>query len=85
MKPELLSKAIKVENFNTCNGWGFAGGVGTQLIFPNNVRIRMGVAYYRHLPSNYFVAVYKDDKRVIDTTTLTDKHYAKIKELISSK
>lgn len=80
--PEILNLAVKTEPFNTCNGWGFGGGIGIQYTFANGVYIRKGKAYYRHLPSTSFIAVYKDGNRIIDETSLNKAELAELAELI---
>ena len=46
---------VKAEEFNTNNAWGFGGGIGRVLTYPNGCRVREGCAYYRHLPSHSFI------------------------------
>ena len=59
-------KVISTEKFNTNNGWGFGGGVGTETVYDNNVVNRKGKAYYRHLPSSNFDNWYIRVKRDFD-------------------
>jgi len=80
---EILALAVNIEDFNTNNGWGFGGAYGKQYTFANGVRLRKGTACYRHLPSHQFIAVYKDDQRVIDETKLNTKNLSELAELIA--
>lgn len=48
-KPEIASAP-----FNTCNAWGFGGGIGTEWTFPNGLRYRQGTAYFRHRATMQF-------------------------------
>jgi hypothetical protein len=82
---EILTLAVKKQDFNTCNGWGFGGGIGTEYTFANGVTLRKGTAYYRHIKSHAFVAVYKDGNRVIDEITLNKAKLLELTELITAK
>ena len=43
--------------FNTCNSWGFGGGVGHK--WENHgLRVKVFTAYYRHLPSERVLTAY---------------------------
>lgn len=74
--PSSLKKLLPLSGeFNTCNGWGFGGGVGTEFSSENGqVRVRIGTAHYRHLPSSPYCAVYVQGVRVYDETKVdTDR------------
>ena len=65
---------IRQEEFNTCNGWGFGGGIGTQYTFNNGCYIRVGRAHHRHLPSSFFFCVYDSDgNRLCDYSSVPKK------------
>lgn len=58
---------IKQEPFNTCNSWGFGGGIGTVSTYASGAVMRKGTAYYRHAKSDSFCCYYNSDgKRLID-------------------
>lgn len=59
----LRESADKVEKFNTCNAWGFGGGIGKQYT-KGRLRLREGTAYFRHLSSEHFCRLYLDGKEV---------------------
>lgn len=61
----IKSKGFISSPFNTNNGWGFGGGVGTSYI-KDGVEIRIGKAYYRHLPSHKFITLSLDGKTRVD-------------------
>lgn len=82
---DILNLAVKTQDFNTCNAWGFGGGVGKEYTFANGITIRKGTAYYRHLPSTHFIAVYKDGERVIDEISLKKADLLKLTDLIIAK
>jgi len=49
---ENADKIESVEEYNTNNAWGFGGGIGKQYNLKNsNLFVRIGTAYFRHLPS----------------------------------
>jgi len=53
------------ERFNTNNAWGFGGGIG--LIWRDeNIQIKIGTAYFRHLPPKSFCSIVKDGYIVFD-------------------
>lgn len=61
--------AYTTEKFNSNNAWGFGGATGTRYHF--NLRgkecnITDAKAYYRHAPSERFIALWVDGKRVVD-------------------
>lgn len=80
---ELLKKAIKSHAYNTNNGWGFGGGIGREFTFPNNVKLRIGRAYYRHLPPSNYVTVSVNGNRILDEATLKLEHIQIINQLIA--
>lgn len=45
---------VKIEKFNTNNGWGFGGGIGTKTIYDNGLIHVKGKAYYRHLGTSKY-------------------------------
>lgn len=45
----MKNKIISKEPFNTCNSWGFGGGVGTITTYLSGHKHRRGKAYFRHL------------------------------------
>jgi hypothetical protein len=51
--------------FNTCNGWGFGGGIGTAWS-NDKVSVRWGTAYYRHQNPQAFCTVTVGGVRVYD-------------------
>ena len=66
---ELLQHRTSQTSFDTTNGWGFGGGVGTSYKFSNGAEVRTGTAYYKHLPSEPFVCIYNPDGlRIYDAT-----------------
>lgn len=56
-----MTKPIRTEEFNTCNGWGFGGGIGQVDTYPNGYRHRHGTAYFRHLNPEKFNKYYNAD------------------------
>lgn len=64
---KIKSLAIKTEPYDTNNSWGFGGGIGTSYKFANGCELRIGTAYYRHLRSHRYCALYNPKgKRVLD-------------------
>lgn len=61
----LISRGYETTSFNTNNDWGFGGGIGTSYR-KNNVEVRIGRAYYRHLASVQYTTVSIDGMRVYD-------------------
>lgn len=47
-------KIISAEKFNTNNGWGFGGGIGTETVYDNDLVNRKGTAHFRHIKSESF-------------------------------
>lgn len=68
----LLSRGFSVSDFNTCNAWGFGGGIGQAYTSGTpGVVIKVFTAYYRHLPPAKVVVVGEIDaqggqRRVFD-------------------
>lgn len=61
----IKSKGFISSPFNTNNSWGFGGGVGISYV-KDSVEIRIGKAYYRHLPSHKFITLSLDGKTRVD-------------------
>lgn len=60
----------KNEPFNTCNEWGFGGGIGTS--YKNGEwEVRKGTAYFRHLKPQAFLTVQQKGKGRIDVDEKT--------------
>lgn len=74
---EILSKALSQEPFNTNNPQGFGGGIGTEYKFPYDLRIRVGVACFRHLKPKKFVAVYRGQMRILDVSKMNADQQAR--------
>lgn len=72
-KKQLLAQAIKSEDFNTNNGWGFGGSIGTTYTFKNNVKLVLRKICYRHAPSNNVHEVYHNGELIIDGYTGLNK------------
>jgi hypothetical protein len=72
-------EVIRVEDFNTCNGWGFGGGVGKEFTYKSGSTVRAGKAYYRHLPPTSFFAIRNKDGEVVydeySAPTIKDKRW----------
>ena len=68
------------EPFNTCNGWGFGGGVGTSWKHADGREFRIETAYFRHLPSQKFITLTHREKG-LNREDLTDKQFKKLLEL----
>ena len=81
-KKELLALAISSEEYNTNNAWGFGGGYGTEYTFNNGLKLRDGIACYRHAPSHRYITVCTTDERIIDTEVLRPAHIEQILNLI---
>lgn len=82
-KGEILAKAIKTEEFNTTNAWGFGGDIGTRYYYRNGVVITIAKTYTRHRGGFSFtkvVAPYKGDDPNIVTTTVLDKSGLKLSD-----
>lgn len=51
--------------YNTCNGWGFGGAVGTIYTLDSGHRVMLGKALFRHLPSVPVCSVFTPSGRKI--------------------
>lgn len=60
---DLLGKPVE---FNSCNAWGFGGGVGLRWERAP-VRVQVFTAYFRHCNPEPCVTVTVDGIRVLDT------------------
>lgn len=81
----LLARGFSVSDFNTCNAWGFGGGVGQAYTKPGVV-IKVFTAYYRHLPPAKVVVVGEIDaqggqRRVFDELQ-SGKAFERVLELV---
>ena len=57
-----MNRIIKhQESFNTNNGWGFGGAIGTLTTYQDGFQKREGRAYFRHAGSEYFVRYFNPD------------------------
>jgi len=57
---EILKTAIKKENHNTNNDWGFGGSYGTTYQFKNKISVICRTLCYRHAGSHNVCEVFKD-------------------------
>ena len=70
MKGDKMKRIIiKQEKFNTNNGWGFGGAIGTITTYSDGCSKREGRVYFRHLPSQKFVKYFSADHGEITKTT----------------
>lgn len=78
------------EKYNSNNGWGFGGSVGYEYKFGDRVRLVIGSACYRHLPSQKHTTVwYKDSEygcfiRVLDLAGSGKVQIDKAKNMIKA-
>jgi len=77
----LKENGFSDEEFNTNNAWGFGGAAGTRFV-KGDIEVRVGKAYYRHLPPSSFAAVYVDGERVFDGSET--RAVEKVKELLKT-
>jgi hypothetical protein len=64
---------IGTERFNTNNGWGFGGSIGTQSIYSNGLVMSKGKYCYRHLLPQPFVKwYYNSENALYEITELYD-------------
>lgn len=87
----MFTASHKKEKFNSCNAWGFAGGIGDKFVFSETLYAKVGKAYYRHLPPDRyrddlppdrFITVYRDDVRIIDRA-YSEKALGEVNEAIN--
>ena len=81
---EILTKSTKQESFNTTNGWGFGGTIGTTFTFDNGITLTYGTTFYRHLNPSKFCRVRKDGEEVIYASklSLSGKQLEKLENLL---
>lgn len=83
----LLARGFSVSDFNTCNAWGFGGGIGQAFTSGTpGVVIKVFTAYYRHLPPAKVVVVGEIDaqggqRRVFDELQ-SGKAFKRVLELV---
>lgn len=73
----LLSLGYTPEKFNTCNAWGFGGGIGTSYTL-GNIEVRIATAYYRHIRPAKYVTVAKNGYRIADFSSMTVDQFNQI-------
>ena len=66
------------KEYNTNNGWGFGGGIGIRWE-KGNIRLKLGTAYYRHLPSAQYMVLVINGKEQMDVTPCGDAYERAIK------
>lgn len=63
----------ETKDFNTTNGWGFAGDVGKETIYTNGMVLRKGKSMYRHTkPSSFTNWYFYDDEYKTDLSIYND-------------
>lgn len=57
---QLVELGFTKEPFNTCNAWGFGGGVGHSYK-KGDIKVKIGTAYYRHANAEKYITLYDKD------------------------
>lgn len=70
------------KDFNTNNSWGFCGGIGIDYTFNDKLSAKIGRAFYRHLPSQNYITITLDGKRIFDKYD-NSKNRLEAKEIIN--
>jgi hypothetical protein len=82
-------RVVTETDFNTNNGWGFGGGIGTEFVYASGAKVRKGCAYYRHTGTSPFFVVYDNSGKVIYDHQSMPKvgttAYGKILQIIRGK
>lgn len=62
---EIKAKATSSEDYNSTNGWGFAGWAGKIYHYPNGCRLHLGKWFYRHMPPSKVESFYDADGKSV--------------------